>query len=96
MILKSRSLVWKWQGNAAWHFVTLDKKSAAVVKKSQKGKKRVGWGSVPVVATIGETKWKTSIFPDSKSGSYLLPLKAQVRKKEGVEAGATISVSFQL
>lgn len=96
MILKCKAEVWRWQGSAAWHFVTLDAKSAAAVKKTQEGKKRIGWGSVPVVATVGQTSWKTSIFPDSKRGSYLLPLKAAVRKKEGVEAGATITVALQL
>lgn len=100
MILKFRAEVWKWEANgnssAAWHFITLDKKTAAVVKKSHEGKKRIGWGSVPVVATVGETKWKTSIFPDSKRGSYLLPLKAAVRKKEGVAEGDGITISLQI
>lgn len=96
MILKCKAEAWKWQGSAAWHFITLDKKSAAAVKKTQEGKKRIGWGSVPVVATVGQTSWKTSIFPDSKRGSYLLPLKASVRKKEGFGAGDTIRVSLQI
>ena len=100
MILKCKAEVWKWQANgnsnAAWHFITLDKKSAAAVKKTQEGKKRIGWGSVPVVATVGATSWQTSIFPDSKRGSYLLPLKASVRKKEGVIEGDTITVSLQI
>lgn len=88
--------MWKWQGSAAWHFVTLDARSAKAVKKTQEGKKRIGWGSVPVVATVGKTSWKTSVFPDSKRGSYLLPLKAQVRKKEMVDEGDTITVTLQL
>ncbi len=100
MILKTKSTVWRWGaergGGGAWHFVTLDQKTAAAVKKTQEGKKRLGWGSVPVVATIGATSWKTSVFPDSKSGSYLLPLKVSVRKKEGVVEGDTITVSLQI
>ncbi len=32
----------------------------------------------------GETKWKTSVFPDKRTSTYLLPLKADVRKKEGI------------
>jgi Domain of unknown function (DUF1905) len=100
MILKFRAEVWKWEangnGSAAWHFITLDKKSAAVVKKGQEGKKRIGWGSVPVVVTIGQTSWKTSIFPVSKRGSYLLPLKAAVRRKEGLAEGDSITISLQI
>lgn len=98
MILTSKSKVWRWgaerEGGGAWHFITLDAKSVAAVKKTQEGKKRIGWGSVPVVATVGDTRWKTSIFPDSKSGSYLLPLKASVRKREGVAEGDTVAVSL--
>lgn len=96
MILKCRAKVWRWEGSAAWHFATLDPKTAKAVKQTQEGKKRIGWGSVPVVVTLGETSWRTSVFPDTKRASYLLPLKASVRKKEGVEEGATIVVTLQL
>lgn len=88
--------MWRWEGSAAWHFATLDPKTAKAVKQTQEGKKRIGWGSVPVVVTLGETSWRTSVFPDTKRASYLLPLKASVRKKEGVEEGATIVVTLQL
>ncbi len=96
MILYCKTKVWKWQGNAAWHFATLDPKTAKAVKQTQAGKKRIGWGSVPVVATVGQTSWKTSIFPDSKRASYLLPLKASVRKKEGFAEGDRVAISLQL
>jgi hypothetical protein len=33
---------------------------------------------------VGKTEWDTSIFPDKKSGVYLLPTKASVRKAEGI------------
>jgi hypothetical protein len=45
---------------------------------------------------IGKTLWSTSIFPDKKAGEYLLPLKAQVRKKEGLVAGDVVSFSFEI
>lgn len=44
----------------------------------------MGWGSVRVRAVLGGSAWDTSIFPDAKSGTYLLPLKASIRAKEGV------------
>jgi hypothetical protein len=40
--------------------------------------------------------WKTSIFPDNKTGTYLLPLKADVRKKEKIGAGDTIMLSLEI
>ncbi len=73
-------------GMAGWHFACVDKKSSEKIKKSQEGKKRIGWGSVPVTITIGKTIWDTSIFPDKKSGTYLLPLRSEIRKKENIYA----------
>lgn len=52
--------------------------------KKQYGANAKGWGSLPVLVTIGKTTWQTSIFPDKQSGSYVLPLKAKVRQAEGI------------
>ena len=78
--------VWLYQGMSAWHFLTLPKKEAREIKECFGAKKR-GWGSLRVIAKIGKTEWKTSIFPDKRADSYLLPLKADVRKKENVREG---------
>lgn len=75
---------------AGWHFVFVPKKQSTEIKKSFGTPKR-GWGSIPVVVTIGKTTWKTSIFPDKQSGGYLLPLKTEVRKKEDIFANDSIS-----
>ena len=77
-------------GHGGVALVTLPKKQSGVIWK-RFGVVNRGWGSLPVEATIRETKWKTSIFPDKETGAYLLPLKAEVRRKEGVAAGDTIS-----
>jgi hypothetical protein len=90
-----RAKSWIYQGVGAWHFVTLPKKEAAEIKK-QYGTKRRGWGSIRVRVTIGKTSWQTSIFPDSKLGSYVLPLKAEVRKKEHILERDTIQFSLAL
>lgn len=34
-----------------------------------------------VIASINEIEWKTSIWFDTKSNQYLLPIKAEIRKK---------------
>lgn len=81
-----RSEVLLYPGMAGWHFLTVPKKESEEIKKNFGAKKR-GWGSLPVEVTIGKTSWKTSIFPERKSGTYLLPLKADVRKKENIYSG---------
>ena len=90
-----RAKVWLYPGVAGWHFVTLPKKQSIEIKKKFGAMKR-GWGSLPVIVTIGKTSWKTSIFPDKKAGAYLLPLKADVRKKEKFGVGDTISLSIEV
>ena len=78
---------------AAWHFVAVTKSVGKEIKEKYGGLAR-GFGSLPVSVTIGKTTWTTSIFPDKYSGSYILPLKASVRKKEDVEAGESITYSI--
>lgn len=90
-----RAKVWLYPGMAAWHFITLPKKQSAEITKLF-GILKQGWGSLPVVVTTGKTSWKTSIFPDKKVGGYLLPLKTEVRKKEGIKAGDTATFIVEI
>ena len=87
---KIRSKVWLYPGMAGWHFATVGKKETKEIKETY-GKRRRGFGSMPVQVTVGETNWKTSIFP-SKDGTYVLPLKANVRKKEDIFDSDTIYI----
>lgn len=87
--------LWVYKGYAAWHFVTVPKKIGVAIKGETKGLKR-GWGSVPVIVTIGKTEFKTSIFPDKVSGSYFLPVKASVRKSEDIEEGDMLTIVLAL
>ncbi len=87
--------VWVYRGPTAWHFVSLPKALSLDIKKEYRNFAK-GWGSLPVIVTLGKTVWNTSIFPDSKSGEYLLPIKASVRKKEGVWEGDILSLKIKL
>lgn len=88
--------VWIYPGDFAnWYFVTLTKKIGQEIKETH-GKKARGFGSLPVEVTIGQTVWKTSIFPDKRAGSYLFPLKAKVRKLEDIEAGEPVTFSIEI
>ncbi|HUR25376.1 MAG TPA: DUF1905 domain-containing protein [Candidatus Thermoplasmatota archaeon] len=93
-----RGKVWTYEGGAAggWHFVTLPKGPAKEIRMLLGGATGRGWGSVRVSATIGATTWQTSIFPDKKAGSFLLPLKAEVRQAEGIGAGDTIDFVLEI
>lgn len=87
---KVQGVVWLYPGDSsAWHFVTLPRSASEEIRELTRSVKR-GWGSVPVRATLGKTTWETSMFPDRKANAYLLPLKAQVRKRERITAGDTV------
>ena len=82
-------------GMSAWRFLALPKKQGREIKEKF-GSHAKGWGSLPVSVTIGKTVWDTSIFPDKKSGSYLLPLKAKVRKTENISDDSTVTFVIKL
>lgn len=56
-----------------------------------------GFGSRRVEVVVGDTCWRTSIFPDSESGGFVLPLKKSVREAEGIDDSvATIVLQLRL
>jgi hypothetical protein len=88
--------IWLYPGeSASWHFFTIPKKESQDIKTTYKGHRK-GWGSLPVTATIGKTTWETSIFPDSKSGTFILPIKALIRKKEELLEGDRCTVTIEI
>jgi hypothetical protein len=80
---------------SAWHFITLPIEVAGEINFIFGSYKR-GWGSLPVKATIGTTTWTSSIFTDTKSNSFMLPIKAVVRKQENLKAGDLVEFTLEL
>ncbi len=87
--------LWLYQGKGAWFFITLPKEESAQIKLFTSHARR-GWGAVRVSASIGKTTWQTSIFPYSKTTTYILPVKAEVRKKEKITSGDVVLVNIKL
>lgn len=87
--------LWLWEGEAAWWFVTVPTEVSDDVRARTAGARR-GFGSVRVEATIGATTWSTSVFPDARSGCYLLPVKKAVRTAERLDAGDPAHVRLRL
>lgn len=84
-----------WHGESAtWHFVSLPAE-ASVEIRAHSLVRRGGFGSVKVEATINGISWRTSVFPQ-KSGGYLLPVKASVRRDAGIAAGDRLTVALEL
>lgn len=92
MDITCRGRVIEWRGPAPFYWVTL---SAAANKEiaALAPMLTYGWGVVPIEATIGTTTWVTSLMP--KDAGYLLPLKVAVRRAEGIELDAMVSISLR-
>jgi hypothetical protein len=95
MEINFKSKLWEWSGKGAWCFVSLPKEYYDEIKVISSSPKR-GFGSVKIEASVGKTVWKTSIFPDTKSGTYLLPVKKEIRKAENLSIGSVIDMKVRL
>ena len=86
--------LWRHDGDAAWHFITLPAHIAAEIT-AQSGPRR-GFGSVRVRASVAATSWTTSVFPDSKRDSYVLPVKKEVRRIERLTDGDRVPITLEV
>ncbi len=87
--------VWAQQSTGSWHFVSVPEDAADDIDEHF-GATAAGFGSVRVEATIGATTWRTSLFPDAKRKTYVLPVKKPVRAAEGLDAGSTAFVELRI
>jgi hypothetical protein len=91
-----RSELWEWDArdDSSWVFATVPADVSEDVRHMELPRK--GFGSVRVQVRLGSSEWRTSIFPDSKIGCYVLPLKKAVRVKEGVGPGDTAAFEIDI
>ncbi|WP_212741910.1 DUF1905 domain-containing protein [Enterococcus hulanensis] len=78
-----------------WTMVSLPKELSAAIRDNFKSLEE-GWGRMKVTAKIGKSEWQTAIWFDTKQDTYLLPLKAAIRKKEKIETGSDVTMSIWL
>ena len=90
-----RAELWQYPEEAGWHFITLPPELAEQLR-DQSAPFRKGFGSVKVSACIAGQRWHTSLFPDSRSNSYLLPVKKAIRTAAGIRAGDEVVVEVDL
>ena len=95
-MIRFTSLLWIWKGEAAgrWFFLTVPEDQSGEIKAQAFGLPR-GFGSVRVEAAVGDIRWRTSVFP-LNTGGYLLPVKAEIRKRAKLAAGDEVTVTLTL
>ncbi len=74
-----------WKEDASWVFVDVPIEVGEEIHDMPLPKK--GFGSVKVEVTVGSSTWSTSVFPSKESGSFVLPVKKEIRKKQQIDVG---------
>ena len=92
MIIEFSGKIWFWKGPAPHYFVTVPEEQSRDLKAIAK-LVTYGWGMIPIHARLGQTEWKTSLFP--KDGGYIVPIKDSVRKAEKLEEGAEVTIRLE-
>lgn len=87
--------LWLWTSEKGrWHFFTVPEEQSDAVRAHCLASMR-GFNSARVEASVNGVTWRTSVFPMS-SGGYVLPVKAEVRRRAGIAAGDEVTVSLEL
>jgi hypothetical protein len=87
--------VWRYPDAAGWYFVTVPSEVTDEIR-SRYGHSHQAFGSLPVSVGLGHSVWSTSLFFDTKRDSYLLPVKADVRRREHVDEGDTVTLKVAI
>ena len=96
MIITFDGEIFRWDARLtdSWYFTALPDDLSAQIREIPRPHR--GFGSVRVLARVGGSEWRTSIFPDSSHGSYVLPLKKAIRDAEGLVDGGPVLVHLQV
>lgn len=87
MTVAFTSEVWYWRGPAPWYFLRVPEDISRDIKAVE-SLVTYGWGMIPVNAHIGGSSWYTALWP--KDGQYILPLRTDIRRAEGIGDGDTV------
>lgn len=94
-VIHLTTTLWTWSGEGgSWHFLTIPEEASGEIR-AQSLLRRGGFGSVRVEASIDDVTWRTSVFPQ-KSGGYILPVKADVRRQAGIGAGDDVDLTLEI
>ena len=86
---------WKYSGKGSWFFISLPSDLSVEIRELF-GQEEQGWGRLSAEAQIGDTTWPTAIWFDTKKQEYLLPLKAEIRRKENISEGDELEVTIRV
>ena len=92
----------RWQGErGTYHLVTITGDAADAIAMHERlhrlefGARR-GFGSVKVMARVGRTQWKTSVFPQSRKTEWVLLVSKKVMRAEDLSEGDDMPLELEL
>lgn len=85
--------LFEWRGPSPYFWLALSAEACDYVRE-EAAMATYGWGAIPVVVRIGATEWETSLLP--RHGGYALPVKDDIRRREGVGDGDTVTVAMSV
>jgi hypothetical protein len=85
--------IWYWRGPAPFYFATVPDEFARDIHDIA-DELTYGWGMIPATVSLGGSTWPTSLWP--KDGSYIVPIKAAIRRAESVDAGQPVTITLAL
>ena len=89
VILEFSGDVFQWKGPAPHHFVSVPEDDCESLAETS-ALVSYGWGMIPVTVEIGGSEWTTALWP--KDGGYIVPLRLDVRRREGIEVGDVVDI----
>ena len=92
----------RWEGDrGTYHLVTFTGPEAealaahALMERLELGQRR-GFGSIKLTARIGETEWRTSVFPQKHQSEWVLLISKKVMRAQGLVPGEDTQVTLIL
>jgi hypothetical protein len=85
--------IFYWRGPSPYYFVAIPEHYSRDIKAIA-SLVTYGWGVIPVKLRLGQTEWKTSLFP--KDGLYLVPIRVSVQKAENLKEGDEVTIQLEV
>jgi hypothetical protein len=82
---------WQYAVPGGWYFISLPIGIADEIRNALKPEEE-GWGRLKAKARTGNSEWETAMWYDTKAATYLLPLKAEIRRKENITTAEAINI----
>ena len=85
--------LWRHNFEGGWYFITVPKNYSTEIRDNLQWQEE-GWGRMKASAVTEELTWNTSIWFDTKTDSYILPIKSEIRKKLSLQENDLVKVTL--